>query len=94
MPPQGKGSLYLRPLLLGSGPILGLGPAPSYTLVRALGGAAERGRRWWGTLVGAASATSARRPGPLAQACGGEIQQQQVPAPHLRAAAAVQPASG
>ena len=29
----GKGSLYLRPLLLGSGPILGLGPAPSYTLV-------------------------------------------------------------
>ena len=31
IPPQGKGSLYLRPLLLGSGPILGLGPAPSYT---------------------------------------------------------------
>lgn len=28
---MGKGSLYLRPLLLGSGPILGLGPAPSYT---------------------------------------------------------------
>lgn len=33
IPPQGKGSLYLRPLLVGSGPILGLGPAPSYTLV-------------------------------------------------------------
>lgn len=33
VPPQGKGSLYLRPLLIGSGPILGLGPAPSYTLV-------------------------------------------------------------
>jgi branched-chain amino acid aminotransferase len=33
VPPQGKGSLYLRPLLVGSGPILGLGPAPSYTLV-------------------------------------------------------------
>lgn len=33
VPPQGKGSLYLRPLLLGTGPILGLGPAPSYTLV-------------------------------------------------------------
>ena len=33
VPPQGKGSLYLRPLLLGSGPILGLGPAPAYTLV-------------------------------------------------------------
>eukprot|EP00877_Chromochloris_zofingiensis_P013018 jgi/Chrzof1/7970/UNPLg00030.t1 len=31
VPPAGKGSLYLRPLLLGSGPILGLGPAPSYT---------------------------------------------------------------
>ena len=31
IPPVGKGSLYLRPLLLGSGPILGLGPAPSYT---------------------------------------------------------------
>ena len=34
VPPQGKGSLYLRPLLIGSGPILGLGPAPAYTLVR------------------------------------------------------------
>lgn len=33
VPPQGKGSLYLRPLLVGSGPILGLGPAPAYTLV-------------------------------------------------------------
>lgn len=31
VPPLGKGALYLRPLLLGSGPILGLGPAPSYT---------------------------------------------------------------
>ncbi len=33
VPPQGKGSLYIRPLLLGTGPILGLGPAPAYTLV-------------------------------------------------------------
>lgn len=33
VPPQGRGALYLRPLLLGTGPILGLGPAPSYTLV-------------------------------------------------------------
>jgi branched-chain amino acid aminotransferase len=33
VPPQGKGSLYLRPLLVGTGPILGLGPAPSYTFV-------------------------------------------------------------
>lgn len=33
VPPRGKGSLYLRPLLLGTGPILGLGPAPSYSLV-------------------------------------------------------------
>lgn len=31
VPPQGKGSFYLRPLLMGTGPILGLGPAPSYT---------------------------------------------------------------
>lgn len=31
VPPMGKGSMYLRPLLMGSGPILGLGPAPSYT---------------------------------------------------------------
>ena len=30
---QGKGSLYIRPLLLGTGPILGLGPAPSYTFL-------------------------------------------------------------
>ncbi|GAB4817956.1 hypothetical protein N2152v2_005002 [Parachlorella kessleri] len=33
VPPQGKGSLYLRPLLFGSGPILGLGPAPYYSFV-------------------------------------------------------------
>ena len=33
VPPQGKGSLYMRPLLLGTGSILGLGPAPSYSLV-------------------------------------------------------------
>jgi hypothetical protein len=33
VPPRGKGALYLRPLLLGTGPILGLGPAPTYTLV-------------------------------------------------------------
>jgi branched-chain amino acid aminotransferase len=31
VPPVGKGSLYLRPLLLGTGSIVGLGPAPSYT---------------------------------------------------------------
>lgn len=31
VPPAGKGSLYLRPLLLGTGSIVGLGPAPSYT---------------------------------------------------------------
>jgi hypothetical protein len=33
VPPAGKGSLYLRPLLLGTGPIVGLGPAPSFTFV-------------------------------------------------------------
>ncbi|XP_035546867.1 branched-chain amino acid aminotransferase 1, mitochondrial-like isoform X2 [Juglans regia] len=30
IPPAGKGSLYLRPLLMGSGQILGLGAAPEY----------------------------------------------------------------
>ncbi|CAN0921980.1 Branched-chain-amino-acid aminotransferase 2, chloroplastic [Linum grandiflorum] len=33
IPPPGKGTLYIRPLLLGSGPILGLGPAPEYTFL-------------------------------------------------------------
>lgn len=33
VPPEGKGSLYIRPLLFGSGPILGLGPAPAYTFL-------------------------------------------------------------
>ncbi|XP_062210457.1 branched-chain-amino-acid aminotransferase 2, chloroplastic-like [Phragmites australis] len=33
VPPQGKGALYLRPLLIGSGPILGLAPAPEYTFL-------------------------------------------------------------
>ena len=33
VPPEGKGSLYLRPVLLGSGPILGLGSAPSFTFL-------------------------------------------------------------
>ncbi|KAK1381721.1 Branched-chain-amino-acid aminotransferase [Heracleum sosnowskyi] len=33
IPPTGKGSLYIRPLLIGSGPILGLAPAPEYTFL-------------------------------------------------------------
>ena len=33
VPPHGKGTLYIRPLLFGSGAILGLGPAPSYTFL-------------------------------------------------------------
>ena len=33
VPPEGRGSLYLRPLLLGSGAILGLGSAPSFTFL-------------------------------------------------------------
>jgi len=33
VPPHGKGSLYVRPLLLGTGAILGLGPAPEYTFL-------------------------------------------------------------
>ncbi|XP_015576601.2 branched-chain amino acid aminotransferase 2, chloroplastic [Ricinus communis] len=33
IPPVGKGSLYIRPLLMGTGPILGVGPAPEYTFL-------------------------------------------------------------
>lgn len=33
IPPTGKGSLYIRPLLIGSGPVLGLAPAPEYTFL-------------------------------------------------------------
>ncbi|CAN4092232.1 unnamed protein product [Withania somnifera] len=33
IPPPGKGSLYIRPLLMGSGPILGLAPAPEFTFL-------------------------------------------------------------
>lgn len=33
VPPPGKGSLYVRPLLMGSGQILGLGAAPEYTFL-------------------------------------------------------------
>ncbi|KAE9586865.1 putative branched-chain-amino-acid transaminase [Lupinus albus] len=33
VPPPGKGSLYLRPLLLGTGPVLGLAPSPEYTFL-------------------------------------------------------------
>ncbi|XP_021284324.1 branched-chain-amino-acid aminotransferase 2, chloroplastic-like [Herrania umbratica] len=30
VPPSRKGSLYIRPLLIGSGPVLGITPAPEY----------------------------------------------------------------
>ncbi|CAK9214998.1 unnamed protein product [Sphagnum troendelagicum] len=33
IPPPGKGSLYIRPLLIGTGGVLGLNPAPEYTFV-------------------------------------------------------------
>ncbi|OVA00142.1 Aminotransferase [Macleaya cordata] len=33
VPPPGKGSLYIRPLLIGSGSVLGLAPAPDYTFL-------------------------------------------------------------
>ena len=33
VPPAGKGALYLRPLLLGSGGALGVGPSPEYTFL-------------------------------------------------------------
>jgi len=31
VPPFGKGSLYIRPVMIGSGPMLGVAAAPSYT---------------------------------------------------------------
>ncbi|MFQ6659123.1 hypothetical protein Gotur_028138 [Gossypium turneri] len=33
VPPPGKGSLYIRPLLMGSGAVLGLAPAPEYSFL-------------------------------------------------------------
>ncbi|XP_020276984.1 branched-chain-amino-acid aminotransferase 5, chloroplastic-like [Asparagus officinalis] len=33
IPPQGKGSLYIRPMLMGSGPALGVAPAPEFTFL-------------------------------------------------------------
>ncbi|XP_038881731.1 branched-chain amino acid aminotransferase 2, chloroplastic [Benincasa hispida] len=33
VPPSGKGSLYIRPLLMGTGAVLGLAPAPEYTFI-------------------------------------------------------------
>lgn len=33
VPPYGKGSLYVRPCLWGTGPILGVAPAPEYTFL-------------------------------------------------------------
>ena len=33
VPPRGKGSLYLRPVIWGTGPVLGVSPAPSYTFL-------------------------------------------------------------
>ncbi|XP_071737636.1 branched-chain amino acid aminotransferase 1, mitochondrial-like isoform X2 [Rutidosis leptorrhynchoides] len=33
IPSPGKGSLYMRPLLLGTGPTLGVAPAPEYTFL-------------------------------------------------------------
>ncbi|XP_028777923.1 branched-chain-amino-acid aminotransferase 2, chloroplastic-like [Neltuma alba] len=33
LPPYGKGSLYIRPLLFGSGPVMGISPAPEATFL-------------------------------------------------------------
>ncbi|XP_062120291.1 branched-chain amino acid aminotransferase 1, mitochondrial [Humulus lupulus] len=33
VPPSGKGSLYIRPLLMGTGAVLGVAPAPQYTFL-------------------------------------------------------------
>jgi branched-chain amino acid aminotransferase len=33
LPPNGKGELYIRPLIFGSGAVLGVSPAPEYTFL-------------------------------------------------------------
>lgn len=33
VPPHGKGTLYLRPLLMGTGSVFGIAPAPEYTFL-------------------------------------------------------------
>lgn len=33
VPPVGKGSMYIRPLLMGTGSVLGLAPAAEYTFL-------------------------------------------------------------
>ena len=33
IPPIGKGALYIRPVIWGTGPVLGVGPAPEYTFL-------------------------------------------------------------
>ena len=33
VPPTGRGAMYVRPLLMGSGPVLGVSPAPSYSFM-------------------------------------------------------------
>ena len=33
LPPNGRGELYIRPLIFGSGAILGVAPAPEYTFL-------------------------------------------------------------
>ncbi|KAH9694950.1 Branched-chain-amino-acid aminotransferase 2 [Citrus sinensis] len=33
VPPPGKGAMYIRPLLMGSGPVLGVAPASEYTFI-------------------------------------------------------------
>ena len=33
LPPMGRGAMYVRPLLMGSGPVLGVAPAPSYSFM-------------------------------------------------------------
>ena len=33
VPPREKGSLYIRPVIWGTGPVLGVAPAPSYTFL-------------------------------------------------------------
>ena len=41
LPPSGRGELYIRPLIFGSGSILGVAPAPEYTCLLYTSDAAD-----------------------------------------------------
>lgn len=77
VPPLGKGALYLRPLLMGTGPILGLGPAPSYTFTvfAAAVGAYFKARRAEGGSQGGLERAGASATGLAPPYCTGGARQ-------------------